>query len=294
MHTSNYFFRFFFTFLCFFKCSIFADFPNDEMTNVEKIKVKYLFEKLFKQDSFAYSLFFDKPISFSEVLFPVLPWSVLIKILNIEEYVKLSFSPELSSDFFEEAWNIWEKHQSKLLNQEKYLFIKKEFEGKPILLLINIEQFHNKFNQNLEFFQHKFNNPDLLIQKIKDSTDLDAFLDNISLGILLGYGVRNSELFEERESKERKMRQLIFLSPSSNIKKELQNQIDHLWEILRIKDDNYYFTEISLPFCNIFASDQNDFETKALNKKYKAQAKEISQIIYTHDWFEKIILKLKN
>ncbi len=286
--------KFFFIFICFFNYVAFAK-CKDKITPVEKLKIKYLFERLFKLDSLAYTLFFDKPLSFSEVLFPELSHSTLINIMNIEEYTNLVFSPNISSNYFEEAWEIWEKHQSELLNEEKYLFIKKKFDDKPIILLINKNEFDYIFNQHLEKFQSKFPNTHSLIQKIKDpNIDLNKLFDHVMLGILLGYGEQNSKLFEERELKEKKMRQLSCLSPSSKIKSKLQKQIDNLWKILSIKNDDHFFAKISLCFLNSFVSDQQLSETKDLKKKYREQTKEISEIMYAPDWFEQILFKLKN
>jgi hypothetical protein len=265
------------------------------MTDTEKLKIQILFEQLFKQEPFAYTLFFDKPFSFSEILYPKLPDSILINNMNIDQYTELSLSPNLSSDCFEEAWNIWEKYQSKLINKEKYLLVKRNLDGKPIVLMVNIDQFKKTFNQHIDVFQRKFLDADLIIKKIKESNvDLNELFGDFELGVLLGFGLHNSKLFEARELKEKEIHRWNCLSPTSSMKKNIQYQIDHLWEILCIKDDDFYCSNVALPFLINFVSDKNNEETIYLNRKYREQSKKISEILYANDWFDQIIIKLRN
>lgn len=90
------------------------------------------------------------------------------------------------------------------------------------------------------------------------------------------------------------MRRWNCLSSSSNKRKTIQNKIDHLWEILSLKEDDYYCLMISLPFLITYVSDRNHFETTTLKRKYREQSKCIAEVLYADDWFEQILTKLKN
>lgn len=158
--------RLFFSFcIVFFKTSTIFSGSLDEMTHSEKIQVKCLFEHLFKQEPFAYTLFFDKPIAFSEILYPELPASILIKSMNVSEYAHLIMFPRLSSKYFETAWNIWNKYQDLLLNKQKYILTKKKINGKPIIMIVNINKFNNYFYKYNNLFSDSCLDYNLVLKK---------------------------------------------------------------------------------------------------------------------------------
>jgi hypothetical protein len=109
------------------------------------------------------------------------------------------------------------------------------------------------------------------------------------LGILLGFGKHNSELFQRREDLYVKLDALDYVK---NYKKRLETQkkIDVLWQKLQFRNDYYTHGLVSRHIVG-YACDREHPESIQLENDYEQQAVFINQLMLEKNWIKNILLQ---
>ncbi len=272
------------------------NFVFDSISKEDKEDIETIFTRLFKLGPFAYTVYFDKPMSFSEAIIDPVPLEEELSVIRIDECVRslmlYYFPPKC---LLKKSWKALEKYQS-YFNNEKYLLINRKFNGNEMIFIINKPIFKETIQNHITTFKRvlgeKFSAELLLEQIEKPNADIRKLLKNnhALLGILLGFGNHNSELYENREQLYRKKYLLNCVKDYKKILK-IQKQIDDLWRILQVRNDYYTYTLVTRHQV-AYACDRNHPESLQLEEKYEKQARQVDVILNEKEWVENIMLKL--
>jgi hypothetical protein len=274
---------------------------NDSLNQIlqndsDKYRLKLLFEYLFKShEPFAYTLFGDKPMSFSFVIKPEPSAESTLNFMRIDEYALILLKKNhLPGVFYAQAWDVWDKNYS--FKFKNFLFVKRKLGNSLAIFLINKEAFHKTVNTHINLFKNllgkDINSEKILNEIEQENSDIWEILHqrDCLLGILLGFGRHNSILFEKRENLEKKLNRLNFIQSYQEMQ-TVKNQIDRLWDILKLRND-YYTSGLAIGNSIAFVADRDHPESKILEAKYKEQEVKISEIYSRNDWFEQTLLRL--
>lgn len=269
----------------------------NQISQTDRDKLKLLFEYLFKShEPFAYTLFADKPMSFSFVAKQEPSAESTLNFIRIDEYALFLLKENnLPGVFYAQAWDVWEKNvcSSKLKN---FLFLKRKLGNSMAIFLINKEAFHKTVNAHIKLFKNllgkDIDSKKILNQIEQENSDICEILHqhDCLLGILLGFGKHNSLLFERRENLEKKLNCLHFVQSYQEMQ-VIKNQIDNLWNVLQFRND-YYTSDLAMGNSIAFVADRDHPESKILEMKYNEQGIRISEIYSQDDWFEETLLQL--
>lgn len=232
-----------------------------------------LFHHLIISESFAYTLYGDKPISLSYCL----------------------RTQTHEPPFTIEQWNTWEKH--KHLFPSKHYILRKINARKPDeawILLINIKHFTKTFNRHRKLFQsilgpqttahdliHTFRTHPLPFKKgLKNRAILK--------GILCGYGKNNSTLYLRKRTIEKALLAENTLIKPNHPYKTLQEELQALTSTLCLFNSLDH-TLISFPY---FLVDPTTQETKDLVKKYNKQRAHFLPLLTEHHFLERTLTHL--
>lgn len=262
--------------------------PNKEKRLIEKIHqiplkdrwaIESFFEILLFEDAGAYVFFGDKPAAFTA-------------------YFDFNHQ-ELSSPFFRKyhqenrrlrkGWETWEKYQH--LFPSDFFVLQARYEEDRSwteIMLINRQNFTRILQENKEFAPQ-----DLLLNYEKGKLSLFNHLkrNHASLGIVLGFGKRNSILFQQRDRTfEDPYQFTLHVNPRPS------------FEFNTVEEERAFYNKILKPafedwkkcykliYLPIFLADLDSPETKELQKKYLNQRREIHDI-YSHGNFLETTLK---
>ena len=284
----------FFCFLCLLFCAypiesknILSELPYT-LTSEEHSSLKLLFHELFAENELGYTLFGDKPMSFCFPSTSVISFSTKDSIFKIYKRGTLPIFNALA------AWDTVKK----LTNSENYIFITQEKNGFPeSIFLINKARFLQVLNENTDVLKkaygcnataESFLN-DLITKKIKPD---DLLQQHLLLGILLGYGRHNAELFQQREDLLTGNKQIPFTISSQSSKKfsRSQKELESLDEKLRpIYTRN---SQLAVVKPINFVADQRSPETRLLVSNYKLTHKKLTALLLNEDWFPLILDKI--
>ncbi len=97
------------------------------------------------------------------------------------------------------GWEAWEKIAPHFRSQ-KFIIRKCVYNGYDFVFVANLKELEKVFHQNRAYFDQAFKGqmtPDRLISCLKDDGPLFQMMmhDHLLVGILLGYGARNAEIF---------------------------------------------------------------------------------------------------
>lgn len=207
----------------------------------EQERLKELFDHHFFFSDFAYTLFGSKPMSIGRLLPTHTGW---------------------------ESWGtINRAFDSKEFVIRKYTFNDCEF-----LLVANLTSIEKVYRQNKQLFEGLMSF-DTLIRCLREDGPLFQQLmrDHLLLGILLGYGTHNAELFSENQNLSREGK--VTLCASS-------------WKLHPIF---YIFSEV-MPVS--FACDPTTEETKELQRRYTEERKAILKMAQRDPLFFQMLVKL--
>lgn len=249
-------------FFCFFLDLVEAKSAQEVLSEIsidDQKELERLFHDFVQDDHFGYTLFGDKPVSFTGH-FIVTPWENTLEGLS-------------QAGIFWKQWHIWEKHRAKF-EIKKYLLIKEPalFRSAHAIFLINKKAFVECVNTHLNIFEkilgHKFSAHQTLIDIESGKT---SFLNAINrnetlLGILLGYGLQNAILYN------------LDGRVIDRSKLEFFGDYDH--NSLRRIDSVH------------FVVDPHSEETKALQRKYEHLRNNLSEIYANGNFFKTSLLKL--
>lgn len=254
-------------------------------------EIKSLFKSLFFNDALAYSLFGDKPISFStEILYPSSS-NELVQLLTLEGYCH-SILETYCEPFtiLESQWKVWEKYKN-LFQLKNFLFMRMPIGQHDRILIVNKKAFKIVFERNIKLFKiiidDNISAEDLLRQIERNQSSLFDILHNNQglIGILLGFGKYNSMLFQKREE--------LLQSLGKNLKKIelIQKELETLNSMLQplhVHDGSMIATINRVGF----VADHNHIETINLRDHYDKLNREINEIYSKDDWFEHTLLQL--
>lgn len=274
------------------------DFFLEKISSEEKKEIEILFNQLFKLEPFAYTIYFDKPMTFSEIIIESDSLENELNTIGINEYVNIAIHPySPSKRLLQKAWKTLEKYQ-RFFNQGNYLFIKRKFNGSDLILLINKQAFRETLVKHIDIFKYFLGQeffPELLLNQIeKTDRDIGELLKNnhALLGILLGFGEYNAQLFEQREQLYLKRDSLDYLRDYKK-RIKIQEEINKLWEELQCRND-YCMYSLVARHQVAYVCDRDHPESIELEKKYEKQAREINRIINEDNWIENIMLMLRS
>jgi hypothetical protein len=259
--------------------------PEDDLN-----EIKHLFEYLFKYNGLGFTLFMDKPVSFC-------PIDSFLFHLSGNLYGCTEKTLLLNKNFHKE-WRTWKKHESSF-HLKKYVFML----DKLGVVLINKQSLEKCFSDNkkriIKILGPEFN-VNLFLKKIEENNGLVKLMnrDHEFLGIILGFGVHNSQLFQRREDI------LNVLEPDTipvylnkTITPSLgyattEEELSDLWTKLdSLNPSDQYFPIVNLNRVG-FAVDPKHKETIFLRKKYEIQRQKINEILAREDWFKQILMSL--
>lgn len=115
-------------------------FSKNEIEHLEDI-----FDHLFKFESFTYTLFADKPMSFENIS------TSNTNHISLRNYCVL-FSYKKPINYLETSWNVWQsKYSTHKFNN--YIFFEKRYSNYITIILINKKAFSKTFEMNKKIFQ---------------------------------------------------------------------------------------------------------------------------------------------
>ncbi len=164
--------------------------PQQDLKNI-----KYLFEDLIDHHDYSYTIFGSKPMSLAD--------------FNLEVPRDLPFYRHLRSKFFmfkrQASLNSWYKYRDEF-NCKNFIFLDEENDWVDclVLILINKQNMLCVLRENELIFKEELGEsftPESFLRKLEKREVSLAKAINKSqrlMGIMLGYGVRNAALFQER------------------------------------------------------------------------------------------------
>lgn len=257
----------------------------------EKQELKAFFYDLFARNELGYTLFGDKPMSFC--------WPATLSPRFSQKTYTFKLYVEGTRPLFR-GLKAWEKVIPKGGNNYS-LIICKDNQYPSFTILINKVYFEKEFNKNIDLFRKFYGNDitaALILRDLEKKTDCNEifkstlFKNNILLGIMLGYGRHNGELFQRREElieNEINPPFLTYKTPSERFS-SIEKEIEYLWEHLQPvnKTHEYLLRVVDVGF----AGDPDDAETHLLVEKYEALHKKLIAIFDREDWLEIVLRKL--
>jgi hypothetical protein len=262
-----------------------------QLSPSERLDLTELFKIFINEDQFGYTLFGDKPVSLSG------KW----KIIPYEFWL----SGSIDAGPFWRKWAVWKEIQHQF-SINHFLFIEEpalhlNLDGNvTFIFLINKQAFLKTVNKYLKSFQEILGSDltaQILLTKIEVENKLLSSINHneMLLGILLGYGLHNSRLFERR----RKINKLIsgedmsvfpelllLLSPNLSLFEEEENLLSY--QLQPFSDLGPWNIEPVR-----FAADLSHRETQLLKKKYARSSKELLlHFSQKKDFLEIVLTKL--
>lgn len=209
------------------------------LSQKEKERVEKTFKHFFFFDQFAFTLFGSKPVSIG-VLLPK----------------------------YQKGWNAWKKVESHF-KSKNFIIREYGFKNHRFVLVANLKEVERVYRENEELFGGM--NLETLKECLqKDGPIFQDLLNNdVRLGVLLGYGKRNAQLYAEGLTK----------------KKNLLQPFSKGHPIL------YLFSPVMPPF---FACDPNSPETIELKNRYREEKNHISEIAKKENLFSLMVSLLND
>ena len=260
----------------------------------EQLEIKKLFHYLFKEEVFSFSIYGDKPLSFSESL-DQYSANELLTFISLKDYYQDVFENFIEpSSILRKRWEIWEKYKDRFC-LKKYLLLRKKIDKNEVIFLLNKKLFEKTVNQHIDLFKKTIKKEitaqQLFIEFADENTKVFDILQKNEglLGILLGFGSHNSMLFQKRENLESQLKIMnkfgIYKPVSIERKIDI---INSKLQPLREHDFNIISSVNQIRF----VADQTNPETNKLKKKYDRSKVKIDKILYRDDWFEQLLIQL--
>ena len=262
--------------------SVKADIHNVPLRDIKNIK--YLFERLVDEHDFGYTIFGSKPMSLAD--------------FGLEVPSGLPIHRRMRSGFFlmkaKTSLRAWYKHKNEF-DFKDFIFLDEEEDlfNCLVLVLINKKMLLNVLDENEAIFRQELDDsftPASFLEKLeKRETSLaKAIHHNYRLlGIMLGYGVRNATLFQERSEllKEITKRQKAELPEDSTLTQKLYVLESHVGDFSELDAD-------ALIHPLYFLADVFHPETIALKKKYEDERQEIIELRKKRNFMDLVLERL--
>jgi len=273
----------FFLFLLFACTSFLANASIKEIPKSEFKKIKYLYTYLLTEHDFSYVVFGSKPMALADICL-WLPDVPVYRRMHAEERLFKTKS----------ALKAWYAYKQEFAFNEFILLDKEEdlFDC-LVFVLIHKKNMLALLHKHQSIFKEKLGSsfePEFFLKKI-ESRELSlaqAIHGNLGLlGIMLGYGVKNSMLYQERYEIRKAINDRKGLLATGN---ELEMRLKAINEKFNNFSEYEEFASIMpLHFCAVL----EDEETKELKKQYTKDREAIQAIMKNGDLtdqaFEKMI-----
>jgi hypothetical protein len=236
----------------------------------DKKRLAGLMQKLFAENSFAYTILGSKPVSWETYQSPF-PLSTWARFYN-------SFSKHNRT--LRSGWKTWEKYQHLFPSAHLWAENPKCHPGLTSILIVNEARFSDVVNKNKRDFQ------EVLCREIRDGLQLVGEAKNRSLmnevleghqgliGIVLGYGRDNSWKFLEG-CKNRTAIGCVWEEENDPIIEESIESNANLTD--------YYLSHYS---CPSFAGDPNSAESLTLKSEYLLTKQKVTEYYREKDFLE--------
>lgn len=236
----------------------------------DKEKLQDLMQKLFAEDSFAYTILGNKPVSWGIYHNP-LPFSSWEDFFN-------SFSDYNCT--LRNGWKTWEKYSHLFPSTLLWIESAKCYPGSISILLVNEEQFNIIVDNNKKDFeevlQRKVINGSQLLKEAKSRSLIHDVLKGHQalIGTVLGYGRDNSWQFLEVSCKNRRPIGWVWGEEEFSFPDELPKEVSLT---------DFYLSHCS---CPSFAGDPNTAESLELKKEYLLIKKKVMDYYNNKDFLE--------
>jgi hypothetical protein len=234
----------------------------------DKKRLAGLMQKLFAENSFAYTILGSKPVS----------WETYQDHLPLSNWARFYDSFSEHNCTIRSGWKTWEKYQHLFPSAHIWAERPKCRPGLTSILIINEDRFNDVVNKNKKDFQ------EVLCQEIVDGFQLIREANTRSLmnevleghqgliGIVLGYGRDNSWQFLEG-CKNRTAVGCVWEEEDDSIEESIES--DNLTD--------YYLSHYS---CPSFAGDPNSAESLTLKTEYTLAKQKIVDYYKDKDFLE--------
>jgi len=262
--------------------SVKADINNIPKRDLKHMK--YLFEDLIDDHDFSYTIFGSKPMSLADYCLDIPPDLSLYRCIRSKFFI------------FQRKANLsaWYKCRDEF-DLKDFIFLDEEEDLFECLVLVII----NKKNMLRVLHEHAL----IFKKELGDSFNPESFLEvlerretslakaindsNKLLGIMLGYGVRNATLFQERFDlmKAHAKRTKENLPEDENLTKKLEiveTQVECFSELDADATIHplYFLADVSHP------------ETIALQQKYEKERQQIIELRKQHNFMDLVLQRL--
>lgn len=229
-----------------------------------------LMQKLFAENSFAYTILGSKPVS----------WETYLNPLPLSNWTRVYDSFSEDNRVLRAGWKTWENYQHLFLSAHLWVESPKCHPGLISILIVNEEQFNDVVNKNKKDFQEVLGREIVdgiqLIREAKNRSLMNEVLEGHQglIGIVLGYGRDNSWQFLEG-CKNRTPIGWVWGEEDSYFAEEFIESNSTLTD--------YY---LSLYSCPSFAGDPNSKESLTLKKEYLLTKQKMMDYYKDKDFLE--------
>ncbi|MDX8430232.1 MAG: hypothetical protein SNF33_00245 (plasmid) [Candidatus Algichlamydia australiensis] len=231
-----------------------------EVTKRDKQRLEYLFRKLILVDSGGYTLLGNKPLSLGVYLTP------------FSKPFFQSLTPRNLRIYF--AWKTWKKYESCFQNTNFMIWSEPNpwFEGAVLILVANKRNFIKTLDQHLDLFRNTLSKEHLSSKDLFTTGSKGNLLSEELqrheglLGIVLGYGERNSWLFYEQDQGKKTSLSPIW-SPEESKANLCKSRL-----ALKSPNPKSYSNLLTLP---MFMADKNTDESQHLREMYQEDREKI-------------------
>lgn len=236
----------------------------------DKKKLAGLMQKLFAEDSFAYTILGSKPVS----------WATYLNPLPLSDWTRFYDSFSEHNRTARSGWKTWEKYQHLFPSAPLWVERPKCHPGWISILIINKEQFNivvNKYKRDFqEVLCREIVDGFQLINESKTRSLMNEVLEGHQglIGIVLGYGRDNSWQFLEGCKNRTPIGWVWREEDSYFIDKSIESDISLT---------DYYLSRYS---CPSFAGNPNSEESLALKTEYILTKQKVVDYYKNKDFLE--------
>lgn len=230
----------------------------------------------------AYVLFGNKPLSIC--LFTKSNYSERAPLTNI---IELSTCLYLQNIRANRGLEVWKKHKH-LFPSSKFSILENKDENYMTIAIIHKQNFLKMAEENIDIFRKFLGvdiTPNIILQRCIASSNFirEVFQNHhVLLGIALGYGRHNAQLFSRKTQIEEEQESF----PSDGFS-SLEEEYQHIKDLLIPcqEEDLWEWGSLILPLPG-FIADLKHPETQLLKKQYREQHKKIIETYKKGDFLE--------
>lgn len=236
----------------------------------DRKRLSDLMQKLFAENSFAYTILGSKPVS----------WETYQNPLPLSNWTNLCVSFSKHSRTIRFGWKTWEKYQNLFPSAHLWAENPKCHPGSTSILIVNEERFNDVVNKNMSDFQEVLRREIVdgfqLIREAKNHSFINDILEGHQalIGTVLGYGRDNSWQFLEG-CKNHKSIGWVWGEEDGFFAEGSAHS--------NLTSTDYY---LSLYSCPSFAGDPNSAESLALKTDYLLTRQKVMDFYKDKDFLE--------